>query len=58
MNNQAIDVVAEIAARILRIPTLETRRSDSLDFYDCAVWSIRDALIEDYAAGQKSQNPP
>ena len=58
MSNQVHDVVAEIAARILRIPTLETRRSDSLDFYDCAVWSIRDALIEAYAAGQKSQNPP
>ncbi len=55
MSDQAIDVVAEIAARILRIPTLETRRSDSLDFYDCAVWSIREALIAAHQAGQASR---
>jgi hypothetical protein len=54
MSNQALDVVSEVAARVLRIPTLETRRSDSLDFYDCAVWSIREALIEAFQAGRQS----
>jgi hypothetical protein len=34
------------------IETLETRNSDSLDFHDVAVWSIRAALEEAFAAGQ------
>ncbi|WP_414143513.1 DUF6900 domain-containing protein [Burkholderia cepacia] len=39
-------------ARIhLRIDTLETRHSDRLDFHDCAVWCIRDALAAAFDAG-------
>jgi hypothetical protein len=33
------------------IETLETRNSDRLDFHDVAVWAIRAALAEAYAAG-------
>jgi len=45
--------IARIAEDILRIETLETRRSDELDFYDRAVWSIKAALEGAYRAGQK-----
>lgn len=56
---QTIDEVIEnIAQKKLGIPTLETRGSDSLDFYDVAVWQVRDALQAAYeggfSAGQKS----
>ncbi|MFM0653170.1 DUF6900 domain-containing protein [Paraburkholderia sediminicola] len=43
--------LAEIAMRMLRVEALETRHSDRLDFYDMAVWSIRDALEAAYLAG-------
>lgn len=33
---------------------LETRNSDSADFIDAAVWSIKSALQEAYEAGRKS----
>ncbi len=48
----------EIAKAVLDVPTLETRRSDSLDFHDVAVWSIRDALLAAYHAGRKSGPTP
>ncbi|HVW29249.1 MAG TPA: hypothetical protein VHC69_27975 [Polyangiaceae bacterium] len=48
------DVLAEIAKQKLRIGTLETRNSDSLDFHDVAVWSVRDALLAAYQAGMAS----
>lgn len=31
--------------------TLETRKSGDLDFKECAVWCVREALIEAYMAG-------
>lgn len=31
--------------------TLEPKSSDSLDFVDAAVWSIREALLEAYNCG-------
>ncbi|PLZ02601.1 hypothetical protein CY652_09955 [Burkholderia sp. WAC0059] len=43
--------IAEIAARIFGLETLETRNSDRLDFYDLAVWSIREALEAAWLAG-------
>lgn len=43
--------IAEIARVHLRIDTLETRRSDRLDFHDCAVWNIQVALEAAYLAG-------
>jgi hypothetical protein len=41
---------AAIARRYLGIPTLETRRSDSLDFHDVAVWQLKAALRAAYDA--------
>lgn len=45
-------LLMEIATKHFCLETLETRNSDSLDFHDVAVWSIRAALEEAYAAGQ------
>lgn len=47
-------VIAEIAKRHLLIDTLETRNSDSEDFYEVAVWCIKAALLEAYKAGQNA----
>ena len=44
-------LMLEIAKRHFFVETLDTRNSDGLDFHDVAVWSIRAALIEAYAAG-------
>lgn len=44
----------EIARRELGRDTLETRRSDSLDFSDQAVWSLKAALEAAYEAGRRS----
>ena len=38
-------------ARRLGFVTLETRRSDSLDFHDVAVWQVKEALEAAYEAG-------
>lgn len=45
------DSIEMIAEKHLRLETLETRRSDSLDFSDQAVWSIKAALQAAYEAG-------
>lgn len=44
----------EIAGQHLNIETLETRKSDSLDFHDVAVWNIKSALEAAYEAGRRS----
>ena len=44
----------QIAKTHLDIETLKTRKMDSLDFHDCAVWKIKDALKAAYDAGVKS----
>jgi len=49
--------LAEIASRHLHLETLETRNSDSLDFHDMAVWSIKAALEAAYEAGRQSREP-
>lgn len=41
-----------IAQRELLLETLDTRRSDSLDFSDQAVWCIKSALEAAFAAGK------
>lgn len=46
--------VAEIAARHLRIETLETRNADSLDFHEVGVASIKAALEAAYDAGRSA----
>lgn len=43
--------VLTIAKRHLLVETLETRKNDGLDFYDVAVWNIRDSLEAAYIAG-------
>ena len=49
---QQIDqLLTEIAQKHLNLETLETRNSDSLDFHDIAVWTLKEALQEAYEAG-------
>jgi len=45
-------ILEAIAQKYLRLETLETRNMDSLDFSDQAVWSIEEALIAAFEAGQ------
>lgn len=40
--------------RAFGIDTLETQRSDRLDFHDVAVWSLKAALEAAYQAGQQA----
>jgi len=54
MNAQATKTITTIAQKHLDIETLDTRKSDSLDFHDLAVWSIKEALEAAYRAGQES----
>lgn len=51
MNKQ----LEKIANDILSIETLKTRNSDSLDFHDVSVWSLKRALEAAYKAGQQSK---
>ena len=44
-------LLTQIAQTHLGVQTLETRNSDSLDFHDVAVWSLREALAAAYKAG-------
>lgn len=44
----------QIARNALDIDTLETQRSDRLDFHDVAVWSLKAALEAAYQAGQQA----
>ena len=46
--------IAAIASTHCGVETLDTQNSDSLDFHDISVWSLRDALAEAYAAGRAS----
>ena len=47
--------IADIAEKVLGIDTLETRRMDSLDFHEVAVWSVREALQQAYEAGKSAK---
>lgn len=47
--------INEIAEKILGLETLETRNSDSLDFSDQSVWSLKKALEAAYEAGAASK---
>ena len=44
----------QIARQHLGLETLETRRSDQLDFHDLAVWSIEAALQAAFEAGKRA----
>ena len=50
----SLDTVADIAFKTLHVRTLETRKSDSLDFHVIVVWELKEALLEAYKAGRKS----
>jgi hypothetical protein len=49
------EIFTLIAQRHLNIETLETRKSDGLDFHDVAVWCIKDALDAAFEAGRKAR---
>lgn len=49
--HQTDQLLTEIAKKHLNLETLETRNSDSLDFHDVAVWSLKKALQEAYEEG-------
>ncbi len=46
-------ILANIAHEHLLIPTLQSRRSDSADFYDVAVWHVEAALKAAFDAGMR-----
>lgn len=50
--SKAIPACLHDIARKVGFETLETRKSDSLDFHDVAVWTLRDALLAAYEAGR------
>lgn len=50
-------ILTAIAAEHLGIATLETRRSDSLDFHSVSVWCVRAALKAAYTAGTRALLP-
>ena len=43
--------VADVARRVLKLETLDTRDSDALDFHDLHIENIRAALNAAYEAG-------
>ncbi|MDE0724355.1 MAG: hypothetical protein OSB62_06605 [Alphaproteobacteria bacterium] len=55
IQQQTDQLLAEIAKKHLNIETLETRNSDSLDFHDISVWSLKDAIEAAYKAGEQSK---
>ena len=48
------EILTAIARNQLLIPTLETRRSDALDFHEVAVWQLKSALEAAFDAGVRS----
>jgi hypothetical protein len=44
-------ILADIAKKHLSIDTLDSRKSDRLDFHDLAVWGIQQALEAAFQAG-------
>lgn len=44
-------LLTQIARQHLDIETLETRKSDRLDFHEVAVWNLKAALEAAYRAG-------
>ena len=48
------EIVEFLGTKMLGFETLETRKSDRLDFHEVAVWSLKEALELAYLAGQRS----
>jgi len=56
MTQRALDQLLEhIARQHLSIATLQTQRSDQLDFHDVSVWSIKSALQAAFEAGKQAE---
>lgn len=45
-------ILERIARQVLGVETLESRKSDELDFKECAVWSILSAMEQAFEAGR------
>jgi hypothetical protein len=43
-NSYRDGVFERVAKKVLNIPTLKNRNSDSLDFYDISVWKLKEAF--------------
>ena len=54
--NSIDTLLADIAQKHLDIETLDTRKSDRLDFHEVAVWNLKEALAAAYRAGQESRS--
>jgi hypothetical protein len=52
-----LDELVAIAKTELRVPTLDSRGNDSLDFHEVGVAGLRDALIRAYRLGRDSHKP-
>ena len=50
-------LLEQIGKTYLNLQTLETRKSDSLDFHQLAVWEVKKALQAAYDAGRRSVRP-
>lgn len=48
------DILTKIAKNRIGAETLETRNSDSLDFYDISVLALKEMLEQAYEAGRKA----
>jgi hypothetical protein len=53
VTSRSDNILLEIAKKNLGFETLDARGSDSLDFKESAVWSIKKALEEAFDAGYK-----
>jgi hypothetical protein len=53
--NPIIRAFEAIARETLGIETLETRRSDRLDFHDVSVWGVLEALTRAYELGRQQR---
>ena len=45
----------QIAKQYLNVPTLERRNTDSLDFHEVSIWSLKAALEAAYQAGRENK---
>ncbi|MCL2107045.1 MAG: hypothetical protein FWH26_08335 [Oscillospiraceae bacterium] len=54
-NEKLIAALEEIAKNNLGIDTLRTQNSDSLDFHEVSVWSLKAALEAAYNLGRDSR---
>ena len=49
------EILTHIAKNRIGAETLETRNSDSLDFYDISVWALKEMLEKAYEAGRQAK---